>query len=494
LLVFLAYLAGPAPEKHDPRETPPLASLCRLPFLRFVEAVYPTAEAADQARWAGRLTGASWTGAAVAVTFEALRTLAPWSAALGLSLLAGFASPLWSWASRTDTLEAPAALAVALLLWLAVSRRAATGMPAPANGLVAGALASFLWGADPSLGVMTPLAILAGVRGKPWAGRDALFAVTGSAAAALGVWRLGRTPAALPRFATFDAAAFAAYLVSPGRGLFLFAPIAALAAAALFRRDGPRRLVRGAAVASLLALVQVACLADPWGPQAFGPALLAPCMPLFAVMACGLPTAGIRAGLLLALPAALANATAVFQGGYPWEARRQPAAHPEAVFDLRDSAFRDLLLGAPTPDPALFLPGAFSMLPGEYATQAGQSLPWLAFGWEPPEATGTWASGRESWIVLAVPPGDYALTLTAAAPRVRGRSQRLEVERPGGAPVQAELTGGPWDFQPISIGFRPEAGITVLKIHPRHTWSPGRGDVRRLSLFVSTLRLQRLRD
>ena len=47
----------------------------------------------------------------------------------------------------------------------------------------------------------------------------------------------------------------------------------------------------------------------------------------------------------------------------------------------------------------------------------------------------------------------------------------------------------------MRIPFRPEAGITVLQIHPTHTWRPGRGDVRPLSLFVASLRLQRtLRD
>jgi hypothetical protein len=52
------------------------------------------------------------------------------------------------------------------------------------------------------------------------------------------------------------------------------------------------------------------------------------------------------------------------------------------------------------------------------------------------------------------------------------------------------FTGGLWDFQPVTIPFQPEAGIAVFKIRPAHTWRPGRGDTRRLSVFVASLRLQ----
>ena len=497
VLVFLAYILGPAPAKHDPREPTPLASLGSAPFLRLVVAVYPTAEPADQGRWAGRVAGAAWTAAAVAVTFEAVSTLAAWPTALGLALLAGFASPLWSWASRSDTIEAPATLVVALLLWLAVRRAGDSSLASPLGDFASGALASFLWGLDPSLGVAAPLATLVCVRVAHWTRGAALFAAIGAGAAALLVWRLhtargAAVPALLPRLDAFDPGLLGAYLVSPGRGLLLFAPVAGLAVAGLLRRDEPRRLVRGSGLAALMALVNVACLDDPWGPQSFGPALLSPVVPLLAVMASGLPALGLRWGSLIAVPVVFAHGTAVLDGRFTWDARREPVAHPDAVWDTRDSPFAELAFGPPPPDPARFLPGAFPMLPGEHTTRAGDALPWLAFGWETPEPTGTWASGRESWIVLAVPPGDYALTLTAAAPRVKGRGQRLEIERAGRPPVEVVFSGGPWEFQPVTILFRPEAGVAVLKIRPAHTWRPGRGDIRRLTFFVSSLRLQHI--
>jgi hypothetical protein len=497
VLVFLAYLVGPAPAKHDPREPTPLASVCSVPFLRFTEAVYPTAEARDQVRWAGRVAGAFWTAAAVAVTFEALRTLDTGAAALVLALLVGFASPLWSWASRSDSTEAPAAALVAGLLWLGVRRAADSSLASPPADFASGALAACVWGVDPSLGLAAPLATLACVRSRPWTRKAALFAAAGATAAALAVWRLGLARGAnlhdtLPRFSAFDPAVLAAYVVSPGRGLVLFAPVTALAVAAVLRRDEPHRLVLGSGLAVLVALVHLACLGDPWGPQTFGPALLAPFVPLLAAMASGLPALGLRWGSLVALPVALAHATVVLDGRSAWDSRRVPVAHPDAVWDPRDSPFSDLVYGAPPPDPTLFLPSTFPMPLGEHEARAGDALPWLAFGWEEPEPTGTWASGRESWIVLAVPPGDYALTLTAAAPRVQNGGQRLEIERPGGPPVEVEFPGGLWEFQPVTIRFRPQAGVSVLKLRAAHTWRPGRGDVRRLSLFVTSLRLQRI--
>jgi hypothetical protein len=170
-----------------------------------------------------------------------------------------------------------------------------------------------------------------------------------------------------------------------------------------------------------------------------------------------------------------------------------PVAHPDAVWDMIDSPFSDLAKGPPPPDPTLLSPREFGMEPGEHPTRADDAAPWLAFGWEAREPTGTWASGHESWIVLAVPPGEYALTLTAAAPSVHGRTQRLEIQRPGGPSVEVAFSAGLWNFQAVTIMFRPEAGITLLKIRPAHTWRPGNGDIRRLSLFVSSLRLQHIR-
>ena len=192
-LVFLAYLLGPAPAKHDPRAPTPLASLSAAPFLGLVETVYATAERADQVRWAGRVAGGFWTAAAVAATFAALRMVVSGTTALVLALFAGFASPLWSWASRSDTIEAPSTLVVALLLWLAVRDARDSAGAAAFAALASGALAAMLWLLDPALGVVTPLAILC-VRALPWTRRAALVAGAGALATALVGWGRAAAP------------------------------------------------------------------------------------------------------------------------------------------------------------------------------------------------------------------------------------------------------------------------------------------------------------
>jgi hypothetical protein len=93
--------------------------------------------------------------------------------------------------------------------------------------------------------------------------------------------------------------------------------------------------------------------------------------------------------------------------------------------------------------------------------------------------------------VVAAPPGDYVLTLMATAPRVRGRPQRVDIERPGGSPFSVTFGDGLWNVQPLSIPFRPQAGVSIIKLRPAHVFRPGHGDVRRLTLFVVSLWLER---
>jgi hypothetical protein len=214
-------------------------------------------------------------------------------------------------------------------------------------------------------------------------------------------------------------------------------------------------------------------------------------VPLLALMAAGLPRAALRWGALVCVPVAVAHGAAVFLGGQTWDARRRPEHAPEAVWDLRDSPFSDLAWGAPRPEPALLAPRHYRMLPATYPARQGQDLPWLVYGWEAPEPEGVWASGAESWIALAAPPGRYILVLYASAPRDGARPQRIRVERPGAPPLELELARGLWEFEHLLIPFEAQRALTLLKLFPSHTWLPGRGDVRRCSLFVASIRLHR---
>lgn len=455
VLIFFAYLFGPSragePESRI-REGPVLAAIAARPVAAVLRAIYPLVPPDDRTRWTGRLVCALCTAGGVALTFLTLRRFAPMEGALLLAVTAAFASPLWSWTSRSDMSGAAATLVVAALLWLSIGRTERASRLANASDLALGALAAVL------IILGTPSLV-------------------------------GAAPSA-----HFDATVLAGYLVSPGRGLVFFAPLAVLVIAALLRGSGPRRVVWGGALVWLAVLVDVAWRrAEPWGPLGFGPTILAPYVPLLAVMAAGLPKAWLRAGALLSIPAALAHGAAVFVGGHTWDERRMVVHHPEAVWDLSDSPFSDLAFGPPRPDPADFAAASYFMRPGDHATRAGHPLPWLAYGWEEPEPTGVWASGRESWIVLATPPGDYVLTLTAAAPRRRRQGQRLEIERPGDPPLELTFSKDLWELEPLSIPFRADRNVTVLKLRPAHTWIPGHGDVRRCSVFAASLRLQEAR-
>ena len=490
LLAFLVYLLGPVRPPTGAAHPSTLGPVASAPFESLVRTIYPTADPADRALWSSRLAGAAWTAAAVGMSLRALECLTTPGVALALSLLAAFPSPFWSWASRSDTPHAPAALVVAALLWLAVRPSGASTAEERMGEVACGALAASLFFFD-ATHPLTPLALLLGVRVRRWTRSSAVFAAAGAGASALAVRGLVASTAAWPatagHFRAPDPAVFAAYLASPGRGLVFFVPLAALAVIALLRGDEPRRLVRGCAFTVGVALAEVACLDPPWRMEGFGPSTLAPYVPLLAAMAAGLPPIGIRWGAVLALPAAVAHGGAVFVGGHTWDERRDPMGHPEAVWDVRDTPFADLLVGPPRPEIAALVPSAFRMPPGEHVARAGEPLPWLVYGWETPEPTGTWASGPESWIVVAVPPGDYAMTLMAAAPRVRGRPQRLAIERPGGPPLEVTFAEGLWNIQPVIIHFRPQAGVAIFKLRPAHTYKPGHGDVRRLSVFVASI-------
>jgi hypothetical protein len=502
LLVFLAYLLGPVRAETGPPSPSRLGPAAASPFAALVRTVYPAADPSDRALWSSRLTGAAFTAAAVAVAFSALGRLTTPGSALVLALLAGFASPLWSHASRSATPLAPAALAVSVLLWRA-TRAPGTDAAERSWDLLSGALGGALVLLDPTHPV-SPLLLVALVRARPWTWTGVGAALVGALGAATAVAALPPAEgfssltafsqvhdSAHPRFGLPQADVLAALLVSPGRGLVFHVPLVALAAAAVVLGREPRWLVRGAALALAVALAESASLDPPWGVDGFGPVSLSAFVPVLAAAAATLPAGGIRWGALFPLPAALAHAGAVFLGGHTWHERRDPVADPAAVWDVRDSPFSDVFAGPPRPDLAALVPAPFAMTLGEHPLRAGAPRPWLLHGWEAGEPTGTWASGPESWIAVAVPPGSYTLTLRATAPRSKGRPQRLLVHAPGAPAFEVTFGDGLWNEEPIAIRFRPSAGVSLVKIRPGHTWRPGRGDVRNLSLFVTALWLEK---
>lgn len=472
---------------------PLLATLASLPAAAAIRALYPHVSVEDRARWTGRVAGALWVAAAVALTGATLLALAPPESALLLTACAALATPLWSGASRSDVPEALASFAVAAILWLSLGATFPARFAWTAD-LGAGALVAVLLFLDPP-SLAAPLALALG--GRPASSARSPVALVSAAlagCAALSTLQAAAAASADPflegRFGGLALHVPAAYLFSPGRGLLLFAPIAVLALVAAWAGRSPGRLARTGTLVLAALLLERATALEPWGPLGFGPTVLAPYVPLLAVMAAGVPRGWLRAGALACLPAALAHGAAVFAGGHTWDERRQAVHDPAAMWDFRDSPWSDLVSGAPRPDPAAFSAVDYVLRPGDYITREGHASPWLAYGWEEPEPKGVWASGGESWIVVAVPPGDYVLTLIASAPRRGGREQRIVVERPGQPPLERAFARALWDLEPIAIPFRAERNLTVLKLRPAHTWMPGKGDVRRCSVFVESLRLE----
>jgi hypothetical protein len=169
------------------------------------------------------------------------------------------------------------------------------------------------------------------------------------------------------------------------------------------------------------------------------------------------------------------------------------------VWDLRDSPITDLLVGAPAPDRAGLEPSRLPMPLGEHSPASLPSADsvrpgWFAHGWEAPEESGIWASGRETWLALT-PPGEgpYELSLEAAAPVVRGTPQRLEIDVDGERRPAHEFARGLWEYETVRVSLPDAAGPVVVRFRPRHVWLPGKGDVRRCSFFVRRVRLERRR-
>jgi len=445
LLAFVVYVLGPA--RAPGREAQgPVAKATGAPFVALARVVYPLVPPADQERWAGRAAGAFYAAGAVALTFAALGRLASPEAALILAAAAALGSPLWSWGSRGSNVEAPGALLMAAVLWLSFRSR-----PVPWRAIAA----------------VAALALVV-----------ALAQATTPAAEGTSVVQ------------AFDTLAFAAYLVAPGRGLLLFIATSVLALVGLWRGDA---FVRGAGIVVLAVVAEIASRPDPWDPLAFGPALLTPLVPLLAVMAARLPLEVLRIGLLWTLPLALLHGIAVFRGGHTWDERRGLPAHPDAVWDTHDTPFRDLLLGPPEPDLRALVPRELLVSGGTHATRAGEEAPWLVYGWEPPEAQGTWASGPRSWIVVAAPPGEFVLTLTATAPALGTDRQRLTIARPGYPPLEFAFTKGLWEYERVVVPFQSTQALSLIELRPAYVARPGRGDVRPLTLFVAGLSVEPVR-
>ncbi len=233
--------------------------------------------AAGAAGSAARLAGASPSGAGFAV------------------LLAGLGSPLGAFATSdfSEPLQA-AALGGTLALAFGAARLAA---PAASTRLAAAAgfSAGFAVLLKSSLVAVSPLLLLPLAAASALRGRRLLAAALGSAVP-LAAWLVLEIVRFGAPFSGYGGEGFThplldglwRLLVGPNRGLLLFFPAAAFAAAGLLRAlraggDAPRRLAAAASLAATAVLLVTAATWWAWhGAGGWGPRLLVPAVPLLA--------------------------------------------------------------------------------------------------------------------------------------------------------------------------------------------------------------------
>ena len=482
---------------------PVVHALLSIPLALVVRALEPEVEPVERSRITGRVAGAFFTAAALGVTYAVLLRLTGSISSLAVTLGAAFASPLYSVASRELWNHGPAALLLSAILWLSFR----TSGAALVGGAACVATTYFVRHA-----ALVPAAVLFLV--LHWRAlaeaprRGLLLAASGGAAASLPLALLNQAAMGNPmggyaalqvfeyRWGLPRPEALLAYLVSPARGMLLFAPVTLLAIVGLrwaWRRPGAR-FVWACLAAVSAAVIQLACYGPWWGGWAFGPRMLTEYVPLLAVMAGFCPPRAIALGCALSVPIAGIHAAYVFKGGHSWDERRQVDDNPAAVWDVRDSPFTDLIFGPPWPDAATLDAGRVAMLVGTHAISSERPAPWLVYGWEPTESAGVWASGSETWLAISLPaPGRYALVLQATAPVVGGRPQRLGISISGNAVERRHaFKSGLWDYQPVRMEIPYRSGTILIRIEPDHIWFPGHGDVRRCTFFLQSIGLERL--
>jgi hypothetical protein len=305
----------------------------------------------------------------VGLAFLCACAIAPPRAAGIATAVYALATPIWSIAAQALWQHGPVNLALLAMVYaLLRSDRAARAVPARAWLAAAGLAAGLLPVIRPTAGLFSLAALAFAV----WAFRRRSW--TFAAAAVLGIapgiaWNLsffhaltggyGGDAAAIGLDPPQAATALAGLLVSPSRGLFVFAPVlvfsfAGAVGALRVARTGDRAatLLLGLAAASIALTGVYACYGGWWGGFCYGPRFLT-------------DTAGVAALLLVyALPrtpaaralfglAFLVSLTVQFAGadggaaGAEWNA--VPVSvdlMPSRVWELRDSQIERNLRGA----------------------------------------------------------------------------------------------------------------------------------------------------
>jgi hypothetical protein len=266
--------------------------------------------------------------------------------ALGFALLYGFATELWSVASRALFQHGPALLFLSAGLYLLVRG-------GPAATAVSGlALALGVAARPTNVALFLPLAAYVGIRDRRRLPSFVGFATIPMVLQALYSWRYWGSPLSLAQpvaaanFAGNPFQGLAGLLVSPSRGLFVFTPVflfAIPAASAAFRRTlDPRTLLeRCLAVGALGILLVHSFWTMWWGGHSFGYRLILElALPLTVLIACDWPRIRARRTVRWLFGAAVAVSVLVQTLGafvYPSRFNLRVDQEPGTLWDARNS-------------------------------------------------------------------------------------------------------------------------------------------------------------
>jgi hypothetical protein len=272
-----------------------------LPALLAVPVYFVPVRWFDVQSWRGvnllsKLTASLLGGLSVAMVYLALREVTHRRAALAISLVYAFGTSTWSISSQGLWGHGPAQLALAAGLWLVFRRP--RGWFETAAGLCAGLMVA----ARPAA-VVLAASVIACVCREGARSTTRCLAGFASVVAAVVWYNLALFGALEGGYARINAAHWnrhgvdgtwsadvlqgvAGLLVSPNRGLLVYAPVLAFALVGLGKALGGRRsrdlqLLAAGWVANLLMLGAYAVW---WGGHSFGPRLLADSLPALVML------------------------------------------------------------------------------------------------------------------------------------------------------------------------------------------------------------------
>lgn len=282
---------------------------------------------------AGRLCRASLTAALCVLSFAGVATLGQglWQATTALPFLVGALATL-AWREQRPRL----ALITPALLLVAVMLRPTIAPLALGLGLT--------WARDTRSRrdwlVATAIALVAA---SPLIAWNAIHLYS---PLPLGQWQSNKHQASSVFSLTNAGTGIAGLLVSPGRGLLWFAPLALVGAIAGLRSRA-WRFVAGGLVLQLVAMA----LFFKWhGGQAFGPRLMAEAtwIAIWLVAAAG-PLGRARLVVIVAAVVTVVVGQLGLWSWRPeqWESRRVPEAHPSAFWDVVDSPLASTIVATP---------------------------------------------------------------------------------------------------------------------------------------------------